>query len=181
LLARTWLHINNKSLKPNAYRRDFQPHIASKGFGKCVTLCWPGIGLAQALGGDTSQSLYVPIRLTMAKKNDSKQAALSHILKVVAAKSGKGVLYTSAIMGIATLVPGLELPGILAGIAGGIGVEALGSILERVANGEKISDDEIINRVEDAVAQSGINNLLTKDEFWHAFAHLRKSIINPKN
>ncbi|MBE7467744.1 MAG: hypothetical protein HS114_01205 [Anaerolineales bacterium] len=40
----------NKSLKPNAYRRDFQPHFASKGFGKCVTLCWPGIGLAQALG-----------------------------------------------------------------------------------------------------------------------------------
>jgi hypothetical protein len=41
----------NKSLKPNAYRRDFQPHLASKGSGKCVTPCWPGIGLAQALGG----------------------------------------------------------------------------------------------------------------------------------
>jgi hypothetical protein len=40
----------NKSLKPNAYRSDFQPHYASKGFGKCISLCWPGIGLAQALG-----------------------------------------------------------------------------------------------------------------------------------
>jgi len=39
----------NKSLKPNAYRRDFQPHISSKGFDKCTLPCWPGIGLAQAL------------------------------------------------------------------------------------------------------------------------------------
>jgi hypothetical protein len=44
-------HINNKSLKPNAYQRDFQPHYASKGFGKCILPCWPGIGLAQALVG----------------------------------------------------------------------------------------------------------------------------------
>ena len=40
---------HNKSLKPNAYRRDFQPHYASKGFGKCILPCWPGIGLAQAI------------------------------------------------------------------------------------------------------------------------------------
>jgi len=39
----------NKSLKPNAYRRNFQPHTASKGFGKCATPCWPGIGLAQGV------------------------------------------------------------------------------------------------------------------------------------
>ena len=39
---------HNKSLKPNVYRRDFQPHYASKGFGKCILRCWPGIGLAQA-------------------------------------------------------------------------------------------------------------------------------------
>jgi hypothetical protein len=40
---------NNKSLKPNAYRRDSQPHLASTGFGKCILPCWPGIGLAQTL------------------------------------------------------------------------------------------------------------------------------------
>jgi hypothetical protein len=39
----------NKSLKPNAFRRDIQPHLASKGFGKCTLPCWPGIGLVQAL------------------------------------------------------------------------------------------------------------------------------------
>jgi len=32
---------HNKSLKPNAYRRDFQPHYASKGFGKLSYLAGP--------------------------------------------------------------------------------------------------------------------------------------------
>jgi hypothetical protein len=40
----------NKSLKPNAYYGDFQAHIASKGFDKCILPCWPGSALAQALG-----------------------------------------------------------------------------------------------------------------------------------
>jgi hypothetical protein len=41
----------NNGVKLTAYRRDFQPHFASKGFDKCTLPCWPGIGLAQALGG----------------------------------------------------------------------------------------------------------------------------------
>jgi hypothetical protein len=35
---------HNKSFKPNAYRCDFQPHYASKGFGKLTYLA----GLASA-------------------------------------------------------------------------------------------------------------------------------------
>jgi hypothetical protein len=34
----------NNSLQPNAYRRDFRPSFAGKGFGQWVRSCWPGIG-----------------------------------------------------------------------------------------------------------------------------------------
>jgi len=103
----------------------------------------------------------------------SKQAALSHILQVVSSKLGKGVMYTAAVLGMASLIPGLELPGTLSVLATGIGVEAIGAIIERVANGNA-SDDEIKQQVELALKQNNIDRLLTKDEFWHAYAQLRE-------
>ena len=103
----------------------------------------------------------------------SKQAALSRILQVALAKLGAAVLYTCAILGMAALIPGLELPGVLGNIAAGIGVEAMGSIIDRVTKRDKISDDEIAQQVRHALEQSNIDQLLTKDDFWHAFAHLR--------
>jgi tetratricopeptide (TPR) repeat protein len=87
-------------------------------------------------------------------------------------------MYSAAILGIASLVPGLELPGALGAIAGGIGVEAIGSIIERVANSDKLPDTEIQRQVEEAITQSGIDRLLTEREFYHAFARLLREQKN---
>lgn len=48
----------------------------------------------------------------------------------------------------------------------------MGNLIERVANNNQISDTEIKEQVESAVRESGIENLLTRDNFYHAFAHL---------
>jgi len=101
----------------------------------------------------------------------SKQAAPSRILQVTSSRLGKGVMYTSAVLGMASLIPGLELPGTVGVLATGIGVEAIGAIIERVAN-SNASDDEIKQQVELALKQSNIDRTLTKDEFWHAYAQL---------
>ena len=103
----------------------------------------------------------------------SRQAALFRILQVVSSKLGKGVMYTTAALGMASLIPGLVLPGTLGIIATGIGVEAIGVIIERVANGN-VSDDDITQQVELVLKQNNIDRLLTKDEFWQAYARLRE-------
>ncbi len=108
------------------------------------------------------------------KPVDSKRVALSRILEVVANKSARFIAYATATLGMMYLVPELELPPELAAIASGIGIEMLGSIIDRVASGKGISDEEIKQAVEDAIAQSGIDELLTKEDFYHAFAQLRK-------
>ena len=103
----------------------------------------------------------------------SEQAALFRILQVVVTKSAKPIAYVAAALGLMYLFPGLELPPELAAIASTIGIEALGGIVDRVANDKSIPDDEIRQAVEDAIAKSGIDELLTKEDFYHAFAHLR--------
>jgi CheY-like chemotaxis protein len=112
--------------------------------------------------------------MSAGEDNPSRQSALSRILQVVATKSSQGIVYTTAILGIAALFPDLQLPGVLNSIAGGLGVEALGSILDRVAHNDKLSDTEIHRQVERALAESGFEQLLTKDDFYHAYARLRK-------
>ena len=107
--------------------------------------------------------------------NQSRKEALVRILQAISSRLGKGAMYTTAILGMAALIPGLDLPGILGTIATGVGVEAIGIIIDRVANNSAISDDEIKRQVESALNQSeAIDQLLTKDDFWHAFDHLRK-------
>lgn len=108
------------------------------------------------------------------QSENSKQTALSRILKAVAIKSSQGILYTSAILGTVALIPGVELPEMLATFAMGLGVEAMGSIIEHVARSGDISDDEIVKSVTEAVSKIGIDELLTTEDFYHAFSHLRK-------
>ena len=112
--------------------------------------------------------------MSVERLEQSKQAALSRILQVVSVKSARIITYAAAMLGMVALIPGLDLPPELAAIAGSIGVEMMGSIIDRVASSDRIPDDEIKQAVEKAVAQSGIDELLTKDDFYHAFAHLRK-------
>ena len=64
----------------------------------------------------------------------SKEAALLRVLRVTSAQSAKIMTYTAAMLGMAALIPGLQLPPELGVIAAGIGVEAIGSLLDRIAN-----------------------------------------------
>jgi hypothetical protein len=107
------------------------------------------------------------------EQRDAKLQALERVLQVVSVKSASAVMYGAAILGVAALIPDLQLPPQLAAIAGGIGANLLSTIIDRVAQGQA-SDDDIKQAVEGAIAQSGIDKVLTKDDFDHAFAHLLK-------
>lgn len=100
-----------------------------------------------------------------------KQAALSHILQVLATKSSKGIMYTTAILGLASFIPGIQLPSELGPIAGILGIDALNNIIDRVAHDNKMSDEEIEQRIVEVLAQNN-ENLLTEKEFYHAVVRL---------
>ena len=101
-----------------------------------------------------------------------KHNALLHTLKTVSANSAKSVTYTIAALGLATLIPNFDLPPELIAIAGGLGVNAMGNILERVA-GNDISEKELLQEIEKIFTKDS-NDLLSKDDFYHAFTLLRK-------
>ena len=96
----------------------------------------------------------------------SKQNAFLRILQL----SSKGALYTAATLAVLALIPNIQLPETFSLLATGIGSGIMGNLIERLASGEKITDDEIKLQIESALKQS---QLLEKDEFWHAFEHLR--------
>ena len=80
---------------------------------------------------------------TADKFDDKKQSAFMRVLKVTSSRSAQIMMYTFA-LGAIVAIPGVSLPPALAAIATGLGVEALGGILERIAFGENISDEEIL-------------------------------------
>ena len=84
-----------------------------------------------------------------------KQSALLKILRATTSLPAQVTFYAAA-LGAILLIPGTELPPALATIAGGIGVNALSSILERIARGENVSEHEIRNQVETAINESRI-------------------------
>ncbi len=74
------------------------------------------------------------------------------------------MMYTFALGAIAA-IPGSDLPSTLAAIATGIGVEALGSILDRIAyDDNNVSDKEIFEEMKRAVEESGIAELLSTNK-----------------
>lgn len=96
---------------------------------------------------------------TADKFNDKKRSAFMRVLKVTSSRSAQIMMYTFA-LGAIVAIPDGSLPPVLAAIATGLGVEALGSILDRVAFGESVSDEEIFMQTKKAVAESGIIELL---------------------
>jgi hypothetical protein len=82
-----------------------------------------------------------------------KQSALLRILKATVTLPAQVTLYASALGAIA-LAADVNLPPILAAVAGGAGVNALSNILERVARGEPVPDEEIRRQVQSAIAVS---------------------------
>lgn len=105
---------------------------------------------------------------------ESRKAALSSILKTLVNRSAKAVSYTAAFLGILALIPNIQFPPELAVLMGGLSVDAMGSLLDRVAFGEKMAEEEIVQRVESVIADSKIDKMLTKDTFFHAYSHLLK-------
>lgn len=95
--------------------------------------------------------------------DEKRQAALLHILQVVATKSAQLMLPVSALGAIA-LVPQSDIPSVLAGIAGGIGVNLLSSIIERVARNDGLSHQEILDAIETAIDESGIRELISTND-----------------
>src|SRR5687767_11576864 len=88
-----------------------------------------------------------------------RQSALIRILKVTATLPAQVTFYASALGAIA-LIGGANVPASLATLAGGVGVNVLSSILERVARGEEISDTEILEQIKAAIEESGIEQQL---------------------
>jgi hypothetical protein len=67
---------------------------------------------------------------------------------------------------------GTDLPGVLGTLATTVGINVLSNMLERVARGDEIADDEIRKTVAEAISSSGIERLVTGNEFQRAIAHL---------
>lgn len=112
--------------------------------------------------------------MSLEQDQHTKQDALIRILQVASGNSAQWVMYSAAALGIVALIPGMQLPPELAVIAGGIGVEAIGSLIDRIAKGENQSDEDIQSEVERTIRESGIEKLLTQEDFYHAFEHLRR-------
>ena len=102
-------------------------------------------------------------------RDERKQEALSRILGV-ASNYGKVILVGSALAGAVSLFPGVQIPPELAGIVGGIGVEALGSLIDRLADADDFTDEEIIKELDQI--QADIDRLLTRDYFDHVVTYL---------
>jgi tetratricopeptide (TPR) repeat protein len=92
-----------------------------------------------------------------------RQAALLKMLKATLTLPAQVTFYAAA-LGAILLIPGMNLPPALAVIAGGVGVNALSSILERIAGGESLSDNQIRTQVQAAIEESCIaEKLNTRD------------------
>ncbi|MCX7840315.1 MAG: hypothetical protein N2559_12810, partial [Anaerolineae bacterium] len=100
-----------------------------------------------------------------------KQAALLKILKATTTLPAQVTFYGAALAAIA-LIPGAQLPPALAALASGVGMNALASLLERVARGQDVTDDEIRQAIEHAVRTSDIEQRLTQSEFQRALAQI---------
>ena len=104
---------------------------------------------------------------------DDQNAILQATHRVLQAATTRGaatfLMASSALLaltGVAleALAPGVVLPAALATVAGGLGVEALGALLQRLADGEQISNETILAKLDAAIAASEIQQLLARDQ-----------------
>ncbi len=103
------------------------------------------------------------VALQPAPTSPQEQSALLQVLKTTTKLSAKMTFYAAALGAIA-LIPGTQLPPALATIAGGVGVNALSSILERIARGEDVSEGEKLEQIEKAIEESRIADVLAAKE-----------------
>ena len=110
----------------------------------------------------------------MIDNQDSRQVALEHILKVLAKGSSRAIQYSTILVGFVALLPGINLPPEMTSLVA-ISLNSISSLIDRVANNNNISDDEIKTQVEIALQKNGIDKLIEKDDFYHAISLLQKN------
>lgn len=103
--------------------------------------------------------------------NPTIQQTLLKIIKPLATGPAQVLFYGSAILAIIA-TGGTALPGVLGTLGTTIGVNVLSNMLERVAIGDEVPDDEIRRVVREAIDSSGIEKLVTSNEFQRAIAHV---------
>jgi hypothetical protein len=81
-------------------------------------------------------------------------------------------MYASALGAIA-LIPAADRPAEF--IAASIGVNLLSNIVDRIAHGERISDEKLQEEVEAAIDASNISHLLTTNDFYRALSRILRS------
>lgn len=108
----------------------------------------------------------------MSSSSSSRVKALQKIVKRLPAQ----MVYYGSALGAIVLAGGGQLPPGLEFVAGGIGANLLSNLVDEIARGEDVLDDEIRQRAEDAISQSDIANLLTKQDFLQGYARLLKRL-----
>lgn len=103
--------------------------------------------------------------------NPTTQQALLKIIKPLTTGPAQVLFYGSALLAIIA-TGGAALPGVLGTLGTTIGVNVLSNMLERVARGDEVPDDEIRKAVREAIDSSGIEKLATSNEFQKAIAHV---------
>lgn len=95
--------------------------------------------------------------------NQKIQIAAIRILPFLPRNEGQILVYASAALALAA-IPGASLPATLSNIASGIGIEALGALLGRMADGDAVTIEEIQQTVERALIDSKLPELLSTNQ-----------------
>ena len=107
--------------------------------------------------------------------DDARRQALQHILRETIRFPWR-VTFHAAWVGAAVLAAGNIDPATLSPAAaaffGGVGVNAFKSLVERLARGENMSSEYILEATRDAISDSGIEDALSQDELRQELAML---------
>lgn len=103
---------------------------------------------------------------------EKSQFSLLRVLKTTLKYSGRITFYASALGAIAVAAsPGAATTG-LGMLIGGVGINALSDLLSRIAKGESVKDQEIERVIQQAIDESGIERLLTQEDFQISLSRL---------
>ncbi|NJL56704.1 toll/interleukin-1 receptor domain-containing protein [bacterium] len=112
----------------------------------------------------------------MSSNSSSRVKALEKIIKRLPAQ----MVYYGSALGAIVLAGGGQLPPGLEFVAGGIGANLLSNLVNEIARGEDVLDDEVRQRAEEAISKSDIANLLTKQDFLQGYARLIQRLDTQK-
>jgi diguanylate cyclase (GGDEF)-like protein len=103
-----------------------------------------------------------------------KQTALQKIitaLETVGDGAGRAIYWVTA-LGSMAVISGSSLPPELQPLLGGVGINILSSLIEKIAAGKQVSNKEIQTEVAKAIKVSQMDDLLTDEQFSRALSKL---------